>query len=326
MTLLERYRPDYAVLVDSRLAPPLSPLVESRAFREQYAVISSQPTSHGADYQVLRREPDRWRTTWETTPLQVTVNTAGRARIPVPDVAQDGGLVCLETNSLGAGPLLTTLDLGEGDEPATEFALWIAAGAHAACRPAGFSGRLRAVSVMVPEGRAPLTVTGLSTLATPSDSSPAGRFRTCVESPALSVLGPVSAAMSLDHLWLAEGTVFANPPSGFVLRVRNGRRPVTVRFRPALAPETPAARSDGTTFILATEGRPLFERHVVPALAYPAVIIRVPGSEGRAELKLAFSTTPGPHDDAGWDWAQWQELTLEVGEASLRMPLACPAP
>jgi hypothetical protein len=326
MHLLSRHQPDYAVLVDARLSPPLSPLVESRAFREQYALISSQPTSHGADYQVLRRQPDRWHTTWVSPPLRATANAGGALRLAVPDVAQDGGMVCLDADSRGAGPLLTTLDLGDGDEAATRFPFWIAAGVRAFCRPGGFSGQLHAINVSVPAGREPLTITGLSILAAREDFSPAGRFRACLESPTLSVAGPVSATLRPDHVSVAEGTVVANPPSGFVLRLRNDGRPVTVRFAPALAPHTPPARTDGVTFVLAAAGHTLFERHVVPGPAYPDVAVVVPGSEGHKEVDLAFTTTPGPNGDAGWDWAEWRHLALDLGDVSLRMPDACPVP
>ena len=324
--LLLRHHPDYAVVADKRLSPPLSALVESRAFREEYAVIASQPTGQQADYQVLRRMPGRWRVAWTSAAAALTVHPGAEARLSVPDLRQDDALVCLDTESAGSGPVRTVLDLGAGDDPATRFPFWIPAGAHAVCRPGGISGRLRAMAIELPEGREPLTVSRFTALEARDDPSPAGRFLTCLELAGFTVAGPASPELGLGHLAVEAGTVSAHPPSGFVLRIRNAHRPVAVRFTAALAPDTPAMRTDGVTFTVSNSSKTLFVRHVRASSQYDEVGVAIPGAEGEDAVTLAFTTTAGPAGNTDFDWAEWRHLAIEVDGRSHPMPEACPVP
>ena len=62
-------------------------------------------------------------------------------------------------------------------------------------------------------------------------------------------------------------------------------------------------RSDGVTFIVSIQGDEIFHQHYNQQKWQP-VTLNLSPYRGKP-VNLRFTTTPGPNEDAGWDWAVW---------------------
>ncbi len=64
-------------------------------------------------------------------------------------------------------------------------------------------------------------------------------------------------------------------------------------------------KSDGVTFIVSVQGDEIFRQHYNQQRWEPVTLNLSPYRD--QIVKLRFTTTPGPNDDTGWDWAVWGE-------------------
>ena len=64
-------------------------------------------------------------------------------------------------------------------------------------------------------------------------------------------------------------------------------------------------RSDGVTFVVSVQGDEIFRQHYNQQ-RWESVNLNLSPYRGQI-VKLRFTTTPGPNEDAGWDWAVWGE-------------------
>ncbi|MCY3723509.1 MAG: T9SS type A sorting domain-containing protein [Candidatus Poribacteria bacterium] len=63
--------------------------------------------------------------------------------------------------------------------------------------------------------------------------------------------------------------------------------------------------SDGVTFIVSVQGDEIFRQHYTEQ-KWEQIHLDLTTYRG-ADVKLRFSTNPGPKENTGWDWARWGE-------------------
>lgn len=62
--ILDKYKPEYAVIVDAYGYPPTAPIYQSFEFQSNYKELFSLPRSFGHNYKVFRREPFQMQKIW----------------------------------------------------------------------------------------------------------------------------------------------------------------------------------------------------------------------------------------------------------------------
>ena len=63
--------------------------------------------------------------------------------------------------------------------------------------------------------------------------------------------------------------------------------------------------SDGVTFIVSVQGDEIFRRHYAEQ-KWEQIHLDLTAYRGE-DVKLRFTTNPGPRENTGWDWARWGE-------------------
>ena len=76
----------------------------------------------------------------------------------------------------------------------------------------------------------------------------------------------------------------------------------------------PAEKTDGVTFEVWSGKERLYQKHVLPNDSIPAVTLDLPEATTKDVLQLSFVTRVGPAGNRDYDWAQWRDVRIVVGE------------
>jgi hypothetical protein len=130
---------------------------------------------------------------------------------------------------------------------------------------------------------------------------------------------PVSEDAGLQDVQVgSNGDLYAHPPSGATFTIENKQRPVSVTFTTSFLSEVPVEKTDGVTFEVWSGKERLYQKHVLPDDSIPAVTLDLPEATTEDQVRLSFVTKAGPAGNLNYDWAQWRDVRIVVGEEEQR--------
>jgi hypothetical protein len=126
---------------------------------------------------------------------------------------------------------------------------------------------------------------------------------------------PVSEDAGLQNVEVgSKGDLFAHPPSGATFTIENKRRPVSLTFTPSFLSDVSAEKTDGVTFEVWSGKERLYQNYVLPDDSLSQVALNLPRATTEDQVRLSFVTRVGPAGNRDYDWAQWRDVRIVVGE------------
>ena len=126
---------------------------------------------------------------------------------------------------------------------------------------------------------------------------------------------PVSEEVGLQDVDVeGNGDMYAHPPSGATFTIENKRRPVSLTFTPSFLSDVPAEKTDGVTFEVWSGKERLYQSYVLPDDSLSQVALNLPRATTEDQVRLSFVTRVGPAGNRDYDWAQWRDVRIVVGE------------
>jgi hypothetical protein len=126
---------------------------------------------------------------------------------------------------------------------------------------------------------------------------------------------PATSQFGLKNINITGIDMYSPPASGAVFTIHNNQQPVHVVFLPSFIPNTPKDKTDGVTFMVWGNDSVVYQRHVLATEVLQPVIERIPNTQFRDSIAIAFVTSSGPKGDANYDWSIWKNVKVVIGDA-----------